>query len=98
MGDITSGCTIREVTPNAGLKLIQINTAATADSGDTIVLTLADYGIRTLLGINGVTHTTANSVIVAEAPTTSVTTGVLTITTGGSGATDQIRSYLVWGK
>lgn len=98
MGDVTSGCTIREVAPALGIKMILIETAATVDTGDTIALTLANYGITTFTGIYGMVHTTANSVIVAEAPTTAVASGVLTITVGGSAVSDKVRTYLVFGR
>ena len=98
MGAITTGCTITDQVPALGRKIVMVETAATADTGDTIEITLSDYGISTLLGINGMIHSTENSIIIAEAPTTAVSEGVLTITLGGSGASDQKRVYLVYGK
>lgn len=98
MVDLTGNETIRRGFPNHGLTMIEVELAATTDTGDTVDVTLATYGMKLFLGIFGVTHTTANSVVVTEAPTTSVTTGTLTITVGGSTASNQIRSYLVWGK
>ncbi len=83
MGEVTSGCAFHRDVPG---KLLRIETAATVDNGDTIVVTLADYGAKTLEGIVGFTHSTTDSVIITEAPTTSVTSGVLTITVGGSTA------------
>ena len=79
--EITSGCTFTRKIPGFCLK---IETADTADDGDTIVVTLADYGMKTIEGILGFTHSTTDSVVITEAPTTSVTSGVLTITIGGS--------------
>ena len=93
MTAIGANCTFRESVPNIGVKKIVITTPATADTGDTIAVTLASYGIGTLLGIRGFVHTTANSVMVEEAPTTSVTAGVLTITVGGTTVSDKIRVY-----
>ena len=72
-----------------------IDTPATADSGNTIAITLADYGITTVLGIHGYTHTTDGTVVVVEAPTTAVASGVLTITIGGTSA-NQRRVYEVF--
>ncbi len=69
-----NGDTISEV------KSIVFETANTVDAGDTIAITLANYGINTLLGVTGYKHTTDNSVIVTENPTTAVSSGVLTIT------------------
>lgn len=96
MGDVSSGCTIREVLPNPGVVCIKIETAATVDDGDTIAVTLADYGMKTLEGVIGFIHTTTDSVIVQEQPTTSVTSGVATITVGGS-TDDKKRVYFLFG-
>jgi len=95
MGAITG--TIKESYPLLGTKAIQITTATTAVSADTIAITLANYGITNFLGIKGFVHTTENSVVVDEAPTTSVTSGVLTITVGGSAVTKK-RMYQVFGE
>ena len=95
-----SECTFTEQSPNAGLKRIIVVSPATMDNSDTIAITLTDYGIAKtgLLYVRGWVHTTANSVIVAEAPTTSVTTGTLTITAGAVGGSDAIRVYEIVGK
>ena len=74
-----------------------ITTLATAVSADTLTVTLADYGISTFLGIDGMVHTTANSVIVKEVGTTSVTSGVLTVAIGGSAVTKK-RTYIIQGE
>lgn len=99
MGDISTSCKYRDCQCGgmAGKELV-IETPATSDTGDTIALDLADYGIMTFLGIYGVVHTTEGSVVVAEAPTTSVSTTTLTITVGGSSASNYKRVYVVWGK
>lgn len=96
MGDISSGCTIREVAPNLAYKFLMVETANSADSSDTIALTLANYGMTTFKYVHGVTHTTENSVVVGEAPTTAVSSGVLTITVGGA-VSNQVRVYKVAG-
>lgn len=88
--------TVRELSTRLEGKTVVIETVATVDDGDTLAVTLADYGISTFLGCDGFIHTTANSVIAAEAPTTSVTTGVLTITVGGS-TDDKKRTYIIYG-
>jgi len=69
---------------------------ATADDGDTQTVTLSDYGITTLYFVKGYTHTTEGSVIIEEAPTTSVSEGVLTITVGGS-TDNKARAFLIGG-
>ena len=99
MGDITSGCTIKEMSPNVGLKSIVIETAATADNADTIALTLADYGIRSYIGVLTWIHSTSNSIITVEttdACTSAVSGGVLTLTIGGSTANKK-RTIMVLG-
>lgn len=68
----------------------------TADDTNTFTITLADYGITTLKYIRGYTHTTEGSCIVEEAPTTSVTAGVLTVAIGGS-SDNLFRSFLIGG-
>ena len=98
MADISSGSTITDAIPALGRKAILVETEATADTADTIALTLADYGVGTFLGVTGYVHTTENSVIVEEAPTTAVSSGVLTITVGGSTVSDKKRVYVVYGK
>lgn len=85
MGDVTS---IMKFIPfhAVGLNKIMVHTDGdeTVDDGDTFTVTLADYGIKKFLAILGFIHTTSGSVVVQEQPTTSVTTGVLTVTVGGS--------------
>lgn len=77
-------------------KIVLLDVDST-DGGATFTVTLSDYNIDNILGILGVRHTTANSVLVDEAPTTSVSAGVLTITVSGSTATKK-RSFLLVGE
>ena len=77
-------------------KEILVETTDTADDTDTIAITLADYGMTAVKTVKGFTHSTSNSVIIVEAPTTSVTAGVLTITVGGS-TDNKKRVFLVGG-
>lgn len=78
-----------------GSKVLQLETLATADNGDTILITLANYGATGIQWIDAYRHTTTNQVIVADdAPSTSVTNGVLTITIGGSTANKK-RTILI---
>lgn len=97
MAAITTS-TITDTVPAQGRKMILVETPNTADTGDTVAITLANYGITTFLGILGQAHSTENSVVVTEAPTTAVSAGVLTITTGGTLNTDSKRVYQVFGK
>lgn len=96
MGDVTSGITIKRLGNDEAVQLI-VTTAATVNDGDTFTVTLADYGITNFLAILGQTHSTSNSVVITEEPTTSVTSGVLTVTVGGS--TDaKKRAFVIWGE
>jgi len=79
-----------------GATTLAIYTVATVDDADTLTVTLADYGIDAVLGVDGYIHTTTDSVIVAESPTTAVSTGVLTITVGGS-TDNKKRAFRVLG-
>lgn len=64
-------------------KKIVVKTANTVDDGDTFTVDLADFGATRLFGIVGFSHTTEDSVIIEEAPTTSVNGTVVTVTVGG---------------
>ena len=97
MAAITTS-TITDMVPNQGRKMIMVETPETADSDDTIEITLADYGMSTFLGILGNLHDTADSIVTTEAPTTAVSSGVLTITIGGNSEDDNKRVYTIWGK
>ncbi|MFA5158082.1 MAG: hypothetical protein WC451_02755 [Patescibacteria group bacterium] len=87
MPDITSTCEIWfGASPEGGAVRGYIETPATADNADTIVVDISAYGGR-LKGITAYRHSTTDSIIVADdAPTTAVASGVLTITIGGSTA------------
>ncbi len=97
MAEITTS-TITDQIPALGRKCIMVETPATADTADTVKITLANYGMSTFLGILGQSHDTADSIVTEEAPTTEVSSGVLTITLGGTSNSDVKRVYLVWGK
>lgn len=74
-----------EIAPNAGVKLIQVTFPATVIGGqDNATVDLTAFGCTNIHGILVFDETTAGSVVVTQAPTTSVTTGTLTITFGGS--------------
>jgi len=85
MGDVTANCTF-EITKGIGhtYKEVKVFADATVDDGDTFTFTLSKAGATTIIGVEGWIATTSGSVVVAEAPTTSVTTGTLTVTVGGS--------------
>ena len=95
MADVSSGIQVTEQSPNAGLKVLWIETANTADAADTYAITLADYGISKVLAVQSWKHTTDNSVIVTEANTTAVSAGVLTITVAAGTDNDKRVSMVV---
>jgi len=81
------------------IKTVMVTSDATADDGEILSVTLANYGLSAtgLLAVRGVTHSTVNSIIVIEAPTTTVTDGVLAITIGGS-TDNKVRYFLLIGE
>lgn len=85
----------RQQDPIMQVKSVIIETANTADAADTVPLTLADYGITTVLGVSGWKHTTDNEVVVTEDPTTAVSAGVLTLTVP-AGTDNDKRVYQVF--
>jgi hypothetical protein len=90
-----TGSIIKEVAPNAGVKVLQVVTPATADSSDTVAVDLTTFGCANISGIMGFTQSTTGSVVITEAPTTAVSSGVLTITIGGA-TSDKARTYIVF--
>jgi len=78
-------------------KVGYVYTGATVDDTDTITVDMyASWGITKFLGIIGYIHTTIDSVIAEEAPTTTVDREKLTITVGGS-TDNKKRFYVVYG-
>ena len=69
-----------DIVPALGVKKVLIQPRNTVDAADTIAITLSDHGIGELIGVLAWVHTTDGSVITTEAVTTSVTSGVVTIT------------------
>ncbi len=72
---------------------IVVKTINSVDDGDTIVVDMTKYGIHPtgLMGVEGNIHTTANSVVVKEDPTTTVSGDNITLTVAGS--TDNKQRY-----
>ncbi len=96
MATFTTSNTFVELEPNAGYKEIVV-TSPTAISGDIVEVTLVDHGISKtgFLTINGYVQTTTASVVATEAPTTTVSAGVLSITSStGTGK----KIYRILGK
>ncbi len=79
----TTSVVVTELQPNSGYKEITVTTPLVG-SGATVALTLKDHGITAtgLLSVEGISISTVYGVIVTEAPTTVVSAGVLTITSG----------------
>lgn len=86
-----------DIMQNDGVRPIYVRVAS-GDSADTTTVDLTAYGCTTLVGILGFVETTPGSVVATEAPTTSVTTGTLTITIGGSTITGKVRNYVVFAR
>jgi len=78
-----------------GANTIEIELAAATVTGYTYAIDIAAYGGTKVLGVLGFIHTTIDSIIVQEQPTTAVTGTTLTITVGGSAATGK-RFYRVF--
>jgi len=77
--------TVTQEAPNAGVKVLMWELADTVIGGtDTVQIDLNDYGATKLLSIDVYDQTTTGSVVVSEAPTTVVSSGVLVVTLGGS--------------
>lgn len=78
-------------------KVGYITAPNTTDDGDTIAVDVfAQFGISKVLIVEGFIHTTEDSVVVEEDPTTAVTGTTLTITVGGS-TDNKKRFYVVYG-
>jgi hypothetical protein len=92
MTDITSLVTIKEDGPRLETKTVSVEAPATAVTADTIDVTLADYGLGDKVGVLG--FDIDNNV--QEQPTWAISTGVLTITVGGT-ANTAARRFVIYG-
>ena len=90
---------VEQLHPMGG-KLVMLKSGTTlCGTTDTLTLTLADFGIKKVLAVKTFVHTTDYSVIVTEAATTAVATGILTVqplTTAGH--EDKRRIVMVHGE
>ena len=77
------------------MKTLTVETDATVDAGDTVSIDYGYYGITTVLGVKGWKHTTDNSVVVTENPTTVVASSVMTITVPAGSDNDK-RIYQLY--
>lgn len=78
-------------------KVGYVELGATADNADTTTVDFyQQFGMLKVLTIVGFIHTTTDSVIVEEAPTTAYDGTLLTITVGGATA-NKTRFYAIYG-
>jgi hypothetical protein len=89
----TSGVVTKDVTPQLGVKIIQVRVPATFVWGtDQLIVDLTKYGARSCAGVLGFVETTAGSVTVpcgaagTQLGTTAVSSGTLTFTSTGCAA------------
>lgn len=86
---------VTEIAPALGVKEFMIVTAATADNGNTVTVDLTAHGCKNIHGIIGFTESTTGSIVITEAPTTTVTAGSLVITIGGS-TPNKVRTFVIY--
>lgn len=87
---------VGQAAPNAGFKTLLVSTVSSVDTGDTFDVDLSAYGAGAMMGIIGFVHTTQNSVVVQEQPTTTMSGLTLTVTVGGTGADNLARHYVIF--
>lgn len=95
MAAFAGTATETEIAPALGVKIIKVKLDATADDTDTHAVDLTAYGCTNIDGILGFTESTTGSVVITEAPTTSVSSGTLTITVGGS-TDNKARTFIIF--
>jgi len=89
-------CTLTEVAPNAGVKLIQVVTADTVVGGnDDVTVDLSKFGCTNVHAVLVSDETTTGSVCVNQDPTTTaVSSSTLTVDLGGSDT--GVKTILIW--
>lgn len=101
MTAVTQGTDYEVIDAGVGgmaIKQLLVRTINTVDATNTLTVTLTNYGISAtgLIGVLGFKHTTDNSGMVQEQPTTAVSSGVLTITVP-AGTDNNSRFYIIFG-
>lgn len=93
MARFSTSLVITEIAPNCGLKEITLSTPAPVTSGSTITVDLPSYGISKtgILSVEGTSTSTVYGIMVTDAPTTAVSAGVLTVTSGTQTGTKTFR-------
>jgi len=89
-------CTLTEIAPNAGIKMIQVVTEDDVVGGtDVVTVDLTKFGCTNVHGVLVFDETTTGSVVVNEAPTaTSVSSGTLTVDLDGSDT--GVKTIIIW--
>ena len=79
--------TVKEISPNAGVKVLMLSTPSTFVGGsDTIAIDLGDYGCTKVSAIHATYQSTTGEVTAdATIATTSNTSGVLVLTPSAAG-------------
>lgn len=91
---VLSSVTTKGISPNVGKKMLYVETASTADSGDTVDLTDSDVtGGETLSSVDWIV---AWDQTTGDVVTATDSSGTITIDNGGS-TTDHTYSLLVVG-
>jgi len=86
----------KEVSPNAGLKIVQVFTKD-ADENDYADVDIEAYGIKKVFNVLCQVHTTDNAVLLTEVATTSIVSDKLRVTFPESNDGKK-RSILVFGQ
>ncbi len=99
MVTFTTSNVFTEISPNASHKEIIVVSPTLSIASDVIQITLADHGFSNtgLLTVTGYKHTTANSVVIVDNPTTTVLFGILSLTIVSQVPTGAARVYRIVG-
>ena len=94
LGDVLalSGASVRR---GDEYRVVVIELPATADNADTFTLDMGKYGCSRLSAILGQEHSTDGQVVITQAPTTTVSSGTVTVTVGGSNG-NLVRVFVLW--
>lgn len=85
---------VKSTLPNAGFKQLLISTVTTATTSDVISININNYGGGAVMGVIGFKHSTVNSIVVQEQPTTTMDGQTLHITMGASVGARHYLAYL----
>ena len=85
---------MKQNAPNSNFIEIVVSTIHTVDATNTLTVDMSKYGGNQLIGVIGFKHTTDNSVMAQEQPTTTVSGTTITITVPG-GTDNDPRFYII---